>query len=148
MLFSFLCCQPHSCSGNQFLARREECPESYCHTPGVGVGMHVHKIFNLINHLIIKPNINSSAMKLNTFTPHVSRITFIDFGIKGQGQKVKGLTLVYWWLKMVSESLKECIAPSIMELARIVSLESRKTLLILCAMDKVIDFWWLNIVSK
>ena len=28
-----------------FLARRDECPESYCRTPGVGV--RVHKNFNL-----------------------------------------------------------------------------------------------------
>ena len=32
-----------------FLARRDECPESYCRTPGVGVGVgvRVHKNFNL-----------------------------------------------------------------------------------------------------
>ena len=34
-----------------FLARRDECPESYCHPPGVGVGVgvcvRVHKNFNL-----------------------------------------------------------------------------------------------------
>ena len=32
-----------------FLARRNECPESYCRTPGVGVGVRVrvHKNFNL-----------------------------------------------------------------------------------------------------
>ena len=29
------------------LARRDECPESYCRTPGVGVGVRVHKNFNL-----------------------------------------------------------------------------------------------------
>ena len=36
---------------NEFLARRDECPESYCRTPGVGVGVgmrvRVHKNFNL-----------------------------------------------------------------------------------------------------
>ena len=40
---------------NLFLARRDECPESYCRTPGVGVGVglgvsvgvRVHKNFNL-----------------------------------------------------------------------------------------------------
>ena len=33
----------------RLLARRDECPESYCRTPGVGVGVHVrvHKNFNL-----------------------------------------------------------------------------------------------------
>ena len=34
-----------------FLARRDECPESYCRTPGVGVGVgvgvRVYKNFNL-----------------------------------------------------------------------------------------------------
>ena len=30
-----------------FLARQDECPESYCRTPSVGVGVHVHKNFNL-----------------------------------------------------------------------------------------------------
>ena len=32
-----------------FLARRDECPESYCRTPGVGVDVRVcvHKNFNL-----------------------------------------------------------------------------------------------------
>ena len=30
-----------------FLARRDECPESYCRTPGVSVGVHVYKNFNL-----------------------------------------------------------------------------------------------------
>ena len=30
-----------------FLARRDECPESYCRTPSVGVGVRVHKNFNL-----------------------------------------------------------------------------------------------------
>ena len=37
--------------GAPFLARRDECPESYCRTPGVGVGVSVrvcvHKNFNL-----------------------------------------------------------------------------------------------------
>ena len=32
---------------SRFLARRDECPESYCRTPGVGVGVRVHKNFNL-----------------------------------------------------------------------------------------------------
>ena len=34
---------------DDLLARRDECPESYCRTPGVGVGVgvHVHKNFNL-----------------------------------------------------------------------------------------------------
>ena len=30
-----------------FLARRDECPESYCRTPGVGVSVRMHKNFNL-----------------------------------------------------------------------------------------------------
>ena len=29
------------------LARRDEYPESYCRTPGVNVGVRVHKNFNL-----------------------------------------------------------------------------------------------------
>ena len=39
-----------------FLARRDECPESYCRTPGVGVGVGVgvrvrlHKNFNLAHN--------------------------------------------------------------------------------------------------
>ena len=37
-----------------FLARRDECPESYCRTPGVGVGVSVrvcvHKNFNLAHN--------------------------------------------------------------------------------------------------
>ena len=35
--------------GHHFLARRDECPESYCRTPGVGVGVgvRVYKNFNL-----------------------------------------------------------------------------------------------------
>ena len=32
---------------DKFLARRDKCPESYCRTPGVGVGVRVHKNFNL-----------------------------------------------------------------------------------------------------
>ena len=37
------------CGSVQFLARRDECPESYCRTPGVGVsvGVRVHKIKTL-----------------------------------------------------------------------------------------------------
>ena len=39
---------------NNFLARRDECPESYCRTPGVGVGVsvrvRVHKNFNLAHN--------------------------------------------------------------------------------------------------
>ena len=38
-----------------FLARRDECPESYCRTPGVGVGVgvgvRVYKNFNLAYNL-------------------------------------------------------------------------------------------------
>ena len=34
-------------SACSFLARRDECPESYCRTPGVGVRVRVHKNFNL-----------------------------------------------------------------------------------------------------
>ena len=36
----------------KFLARRDECPESYCRTPGVGVGVsfRVHKNFNLAHN--------------------------------------------------------------------------------------------------
>ena len=38
----------------EFLARRDECPESYCRTPGVGVGVgvrvRVHKNFNLAHN--------------------------------------------------------------------------------------------------
>ena len=30
-----------------FLARRDECPESYCRTPGVGISIRMHKNFNL-----------------------------------------------------------------------------------------------------
>ena len=37
-----------------FLARRDECPESYCRTPGVGVGVgvgvRVYKNFNLAHN--------------------------------------------------------------------------------------------------
>ena len=33
--------------GSLFLARRDECPESDCRTTGVGVGVGVHKKFNL-----------------------------------------------------------------------------------------------------
>ena len=33
-----------------FLARRDECPESYCRTPGVGVRVRVHKNFNLAHN--------------------------------------------------------------------------------------------------
>ena len=29
------------------LARRDEYPESYCRTPGVGLGVRMHKNFNL-----------------------------------------------------------------------------------------------------
>ena len=41
-----------------FLARRDECPESYCRTPGVGVRVHirvrVHKILTLpITHELL-----------------------------------------------------------------------------------------------
>ena len=32
---------------NAFLARQDECPESYCRTSGVGVRVHVHKNLNL-----------------------------------------------------------------------------------------------------
>ena len=37
---------------NNLLARRDECPESYCRTPGVGVGVsvRVHKNFNLAHN--------------------------------------------------------------------------------------------------
>ena len=39
---------------NCFLARRDECPESYCRTPGVGVGVgvgvRVYKNFNLAHN--------------------------------------------------------------------------------------------------
>ena len=36
-------------ASDDFLARRDECPRSYCRTPGVGVGLgvRVHKNFNL-----------------------------------------------------------------------------------------------------
>jgi hypothetical protein len=37
-------------SGSSFLARRDDCPESYCHDPGVGGGVGVTpqgKTFNL-----------------------------------------------------------------------------------------------------
>ena len=42
-------CLWQQCFMNIFLARRDECPESYCRTPGVGVGVgvHMHKNFNL-----------------------------------------------------------------------------------------------------
>ena len=51
--FCLLCCyRGHSVSQTRvFLARRDECPESYCRTPGVGVGVgvgvRVYKNFNL-----------------------------------------------------------------------------------------------------
>ena len=32
---------------NVFLVHWDECPESYCRTPGVGVHVRVHKNFNL-----------------------------------------------------------------------------------------------------
>ena len=39
---------------SQFLAHRDECPESYCRTPGVGVRVsvrvRVHKNFNLAHN--------------------------------------------------------------------------------------------------
>ena len=39
---------------HNFLARRDECPESYCRNPGVGVGVgvsvRVHKNFNLAHN--------------------------------------------------------------------------------------------------
>ena len=42
-------CMPIIFMAHRSLARRDECPESYCRTPGVGVGVRVrvHKNFNL-----------------------------------------------------------------------------------------------------
>ena len=39
----------YACSPPNFLARRDECPQSYCRTPGVGFSVRVrlHKNFNL-----------------------------------------------------------------------------------------------------
>ena len=37
-----------------FLARRDECPESYCLTPGVGISVRVHKNLTLpITHKLL-----------------------------------------------------------------------------------------------